>query len=84
MFSKRIDSLIAGNVQTVEVNIKPPPKTIAGDYGTILKANSEQESDSLEYRVTVETSTAWGWIGVIIAIIVIATLFGTFIMLRRR
>lgn len=80
----KLDSLDAKATREIDVSIKPGEKTIAGDYATILKANSKQESDSLNYRVTVETSTAWGWIGVIIAIIVIAALFGTFIMLRRR
>jgi uncharacterized membrane protein len=80
----KLDSLDAQGIREIDVSIKPGEKTIAGDYATILKANSKQESDSLNYRVSVETSTAWGWIGVIIAVIVIAALFGTFIMLRRR
>jgi uncharacterized membrane protein len=80
----KLDSLDAQSTREIDVSIKPGEKAIAGDYATILKANSQQGSDSLDYRVTVETSTAWGWIGVIIAIIVIAALLGTFIMLRRR
>ncbi len=80
----KLDSLDAQTIREIEVSIRPGEKTIAGDYATVLKANSKQESASLDYRVTVETSTTWGWIGVIIAVIVIAALFGTFAMLRRR
>lgn len=80
----KLDSLDARASREIDVSIKPGGKTIAGDYAIVLKANSQQGTDSLDYRVTVETSTAWGWIGVIIAVVVIAALFGTFIMLRRR
>jgi uncharacterized membrane protein len=80
----KLESLDANSSREIDVSIRPGEKTIAGDYATVLKANSMQGSDSLDYRVTVETPTAWGWIGVIIAILVIATLFGTFVMLRRR
>ncbi len=36
-----IRSLAAGYSQTIDVNIKPPPKTIAGDYSITLRVSGE-------------------------------------------
>jgi uncharacterized membrane protein len=76
-----IFSLGAEDFQTVDVNIKPPPKTIAGDYSITLRASGEQTSaDSIKVRVTVETPTIWGWVGVAIIVLVIAGL--AFVIMR--
>ncbi len=80
----KLDSLDANAVREIDVSIKPGEKAIAGDYATVLKANSQQGSDSLDFRVTVKTSTTWGWISIIIVILVIMALLGTFATLRRR
>ena len=76
-----IRSLAAGYSQTIEVNIKPPPKTIAGDYSITLRVSGEQTTaKTLRIRVTVETPTIWGWVGVAIIVLVIAGL--AFIIMR--
>ena len=76
-----IRSLAAGYSQTIEVNIKPPPKTIAGDYSITLRVSGEQTTaKTLKIRVTVETPTIWGWVGVAIIVLVIAGL--AFIIMR--
>ena len=80
----KIDSLIAGDFQTVEVNIKPPSKTIAGDYEITLRANAKQTLDNINIRVTVETPTVWGWVGVGIIVLVIAGLAVIFMRFSRR
>ena len=80
-----IESLGAGLVQEVDVVITPPDKTIAGDYAITLRSEGKPElSDSLELRVTVLTPTIWGWIGVIIVVVVIAGLAVLFGRLGRR
>jgi uncharacterized membrane protein len=38
----------------------------------------------VELRVSVKTSAAWGWIGIIIIVLVIAGLGGLFLWLGRR
>ncbi len=81
----KVDSLTAGDFQTIDVNIKPPPKAIAGDYLITLRASGNQTSaENLDIRVTVETPTVWGWVGVIIVIAVIAGLGVTFRRFSRR
>ena len=39
---------------------------------------------TVEFRVSVKTSSAWGWIGIIIIIVVIAGMGGLFLWLGRR
>ncbi len=48
----------------VKANIKPPEKAIAGDYMVTLRAVPAGGSlESSEFRITVETSTWWGIVG---------------------
>ena len=81
---EEVDSVAAGDFQTIEVNIKPPAKTIAGDYQITLRASGKQASDSIDIRVTVETPTVWGWVGVGIVVLVIAGLAFIFMRFSRR
>jgi uncharacterized membrane protein len=84
----KIENLKPWEEREVEVVIKPPPETIAGDYMTTLEFNSDPQTSieppSLEIRVTVGTSTKWGWIGAGIVIAVIVGLFVGFRQLGRR
>jgi len=70
--------------QKVQVAIKPPSKTIAGDYMITLTFTSDPLTQTappeLEIRVTVVSSTLWGWIG---AGIVIAVGVGLYFAIRR-
>jgi len=81
-----VDSLEPGLMQEVNVVMKPPRgKTIAGDYNVYLRAESEDfEPDSVKIRVTVVTPAIWGWVGIIIVVVVIAGLGVLFWRLGRR
>ena len=82
---QKLDTLGADDFQTIDVNIKPPPKTIAGDYQiTLIASGSQTSAEGLQIRVTVETPTVWGWVGVIIVLAVIAGLVFTFRRFSRR
>lgn len=81
----KVDSLEAIDEQTIDVNIKPPPKTIAGDYQIKIRASGKQTTaDEVAIRVTVETPTIWGWVGVGIILIVIMGLVVIFWRFSRR
>jgi uncharacterized membrane protein len=81
----KVKSLDSGLKQEVDVVIKPPSKTIAGDYVITLKAESKEYSpDSLQIRVTVLTPTIWGWVGVLIVLAVVAGVGVIFWRLGRR
>ncbi len=83
---KTIDSLPVDGEREVQVNIKPPEKTIAGDYQINIKATTESNnaSNNFDLRVTVLTPTIWGWVGIAIVVIVIIGLVAMFWRLGRR
>ena len=82
---EKVDLLEAFDTQTIDVNIKPPPETIAGDYMVTLRASGTQfSSEKLALRVTVETPTIWGWVGVAIILVVIVGLVVIFMRFSRR
>jgi uncharacterized membrane protein len=49
--------------QEVQALLTPPTKAIAGDYVTSLKAATNGNTESANFRVTVSTSTMWGIVG---------------------
>jgi uncharacterized membrane protein len=80
-----IDTLGAGLAQEVDINIEPPEKTIAGDYSLTINVEGKPDLfDSLQYRVTVLTPSIWGWVGIIIVVVVVAGLAFLFRRLGRR
>ncbi|MBA7628194.1 hypothetical protein ES703_35670 [subsurface metagenome] len=81
----KVDSLEALDTQSLDINIKPPPETIAGDYVIILRASGVQATSmEMALRVTVETPTIWGWVGIGIIVIVIIGLVVIFMRFSRR
>jgi uncharacterized membrane protein len=81
----KIDSLASGQTQQIDVVINPPDgKTIAGDYLINLKADNASISANMDLRVTVVTSSIWGWVGIIIVVLVIAGFAVVFMKLGRR
>ncbi len=81
---EKIDELTAGSFQTIDVNIKPAPKTIAGDYEITLVSDAKQTVENIKIRVTVETPTIWGWVGIAIIVVVIAGVIAVFWRFSRR
>ena len=82
---EKIDALEPGAMKQVEVTIIPAAQALVGDYSVGLSADGEKGSSKMvEIRVAVKTSTAWGWIGIIIILAVIAALGGLFVWLGRR
>jgi len=81
---EKIDALEPNALKQVEVTVKPAPQALVGDYSVGVLVNGEKADKTIEMRVTVKASTAWGWIGIGVIIIVIAGLSGLFIWLGRR
>jgi uncharacterized membrane protein len=83
---KDLDVLAVGAKREVKVDIKPAPKTIAGDYMVAISASPQSgyAFDNIDVRVTVLTPTIWGWVGVGIVILVIVGLIVMFMRLGRR
>jgi uncharacterized membrane protein len=81
-----IDLLPVGTTRQVQVDIKPDKKSISGDYMVTISAQPQAKNafGSFDLRVTVETSPIWGWIGVIVVVLVIAGLGYMFMRFGRR
>ena len=80
-----VKSLEPGLAREVDVVIKPPRKTIAGDYAITMSAiSSGMPVRRIELRVTVLTPTVWGWVAILIVLAVIAGLGVMFRRLGRR
>jgi len=81
---EKIDALEPGALKQVEVTVKPAPQALVGDYSIGAMVDGEKASKTIEMRVTVRASTAWGWIGIGVILVVIAGLSALFIWLGRR
>ena len=81
---EKIDAVEPNALNQVEVTVKPAAQALVGDYSVGVMVNGEKSDKTIEMRVTVKASTAWGWIGIGIIIFVIVGLSGLFIWLGRR
>ncbi len=82
---EKIDTLEPNAMKQVEVIITPAGQALVGDYSVGLSVDGEKASNkTVEMRVSVKTSAAWGWIGIIIIVLVIAGLGALFLWLGRR
>jgi uncharacterized membrane protein len=81
---EKLESLDPDAMKQIEVTIKPAAQALVGDYSVGLMVDGEKASKTVELRVTVKASTAWGWIGIVIVLFVIAGLSALFILLGRR
>jgi uncharacterized repeat protein (TIGR01451 family) len=60
-----IDRIEPGTQREITAKVQPAEKAIAGDYMITFRARPENEStQSIDFRVTVRTSTLWGVVGI--------------------
>jgi uncharacterized membrane protein len=81
---EKIESLDPDALKQIEVTVKPSAQALVGDYSVGVLVNGEKSDKTVEMRVTVKASTAWGWIAIGIIILVIAGLSILFIRFGRR
>lgn len=81
---EKIDVLETNALKQIEVTVKPAQQALVGDYSVGVLVNGEKSDKTVEMRVTVKASTAWGWIGVGIILFVIVGLMVLFIRFGRR
>lgn len=72
---EKITKLEPGEKATIDAKISASDKAIAGDYQLIIDANAPEASSSAVFRITVKTSVLWGWVGILIILIVIAVIY---------
>jgi len=81
---EKIEALAPGAMKQVEVTITPGLQSLVGDYSVGIITNGEKADKTVEMRVTVKASSAWGWIGIGIILLVIVGLSFLFIKMGRR
>ncbi|WP_047982894.1 COG1470 family protein [Ornithinibacillus californiensis] len=79
-----ISTLKAGEKTTVKATLTAPKDAIAGDYATTFSVQTAEATSEANFRMSVKTSTAWGFIGVAIIVIVIGGLYYIFRKYGRR
>jgi len=60
----QIASVAPGETSTATATIVPSGNAVAGDYVVTLTASGEGVQETLDLRVTVETSPVWGLLGI--------------------
>ncbi len=73
-----IDSLAAGATKEVTAYVTPAQTAISGDYVVSMTASASETSNSSSFRVTVETQTVWGIVGIVIIAAIFACLYEVF------
>ena len=63
----------ANNDVNVTANVKPANNAISGDYIVTFDAQpNDSPSKSIDFRVTVQTSTLWGAVGIVLIAVAVA------------
>jgi uncharacterized membrane protein len=81
---KKIDNVLAGKVAQVFAIIKADKKAIPGDYMINIGAKTSDVSSEASFRTSVKTSMLWGWVGILIIIIALASVYHLFRRYGRR
>ena len=81
---KNIDALAPGDLKQIELTVTPSEQALVGDYSVALRVEGEKANETLELRTTVRASTAWGWLGIGIIVLVVAGLVALFMRMGRR
>ncbi len=72
---QEIRKLEPGETVSVNGEISASDKAIAGDYQLTMSARTPEASSSKTFRITVKTSMLWGWIGILIILVVIGVIY---------
>jgi uncharacterized membrane protein len=81
---KKVDKLATGQSTHVYATIKADKKAIPGDYVANIEAKTPEVSSKLSFRISLETPLLWGWIGVLITLAAIGSVYYLFRKYGRR
>jgi uncharacterized membrane protein len=79
-----IDTLAAGDTQTVTAQVTPSGDALAGDYQMTVSARGTEANGDVSIRVTVETPQVWWIVGVVLIVATFAGLYWVFRTYGRR
>jgi uncharacterized membrane protein len=81
---KNVARLQPGNAARVFATIKADKKAIPGDYAATIESKTPETFSKISFRISVETSMLWGWIGVLIIIAALGSVYYLFRKYGRR
>jgi uncharacterized membrane protein len=81
---KKVDKLQPGKSAQVFATIKADKKAIPGDYVTIIEAKTPEASSKISLRISAETPMLWGWVGVLIILGALGSIYYLFRKYGRR
>ena len=73
-----IESLGAGETRQITAYVTPADTAISGDYVISMTAEAEETSYTVSFRVTAETQTVWGIVGILVIVAILACLAWVF------
>jgi len=80
----KVPLLGAGGSTHVYATIKAFKKAIPGDYVTDITAKTPEVTSKTTFRISLETPMLWGWIGILIIIIAVGSVYYLFRKYGRR
>lgn len=82
--AETIEQVAPNESKTVTATITPAGEAIAGDYVVSFRASTSDATESIEVRVTVETSLQWAIVGIVIIAVTLGGLYWVFQRYGRR
>ncbi len=76
--------LEAGKTAQVFATIKADKKAIAGDYVATITASTPEVSSPASFRISVKTPMIWGWVGILIILAALGSVYYLFQKYGRR
>ncbi len=81
---KSVDTIAAGQSAQVTAYVTPANDAITGDYQATFTASSQGATAKSDFRITVKTSSVWGYVALIIIIALVLVLLLVFKKFGRR
>lgn len=72
---KNISHLEAGQEEAIEATINVDKKALSGDYETDFQARSLEASTKEKFRITVHASLLSGWLGILIILMALSSVY---------
>lgn len=79
-----VELLEAGATKEVTATVSASEDALSGDYVVSISASNSETNDGAEFRISVETSTLWGAVGIVLLLCVAGGLYWVFRKYGRR
>ena len=80
----KLMKLGAGQTTNVVATVKASKKALPGDYVTKMTVKTPEVNATTDFRISVKTPMIWGWVGVLIIVLVFGGVYYLFRKYGRR